>query len=245
MGKLSNKVALVTGGSSGIGLATAKLFKKEGAKLVITARTEESRDQVMSDYGDLFDIVVADVSRLSDLDKVYAHIKKQYGKLDVLFANAGVGQTAMTPDVTEEYFESIFKTNVMGVYFSVAKALPLFVPGSTVVLNASVLSSLGRPGQSVYSASKAAVRSFARSWTSEIPVDKVRFNVISPGLTNTPGLDKAGMTQEMKDGVATLIPIKRLSGPDEIASAVLFLVSSDSSYVAGVELFVDGGAGQI
>jgi NAD(P)-dependent dehydrogenase (short-subunit alcohol dehydrogenase family) len=245
MGKLSNKVALITGGNSGIGLATAQLFKEEGATVIITAQSEKTREKAILEFGDRFDVVQADVSKMSDLDKLFAHIKNQYGKLDVLFANAGIGPTAMTSEVTEEYFESLFNTNVMGVYFSVAKALPFFNPGSAVVLNASVLSSLGRPGQSVYSATKAAVRSFARSWTSEIPIEKVRFNVVSPGLTNTSGLDKAGLTEEMKDNIATMIPIKRLAKPEEIAKAVLFLVSSDSSYIAGVEMYVDGGAGQI
>lgn len=245
MSKLSNKVALVTGGDSGIGLATAKLFKKEGATVVITSRTAEGREKAKAEFGDMFDVVQADVGKLADLDALYSHIKNKHGHLDVLFANAGVGPTALTTDATEEYFDSIMETNVKGVYFTVAKALPLFRAGSSVVLTASVLSVLGRPGQSVYSASKAAIRSFARTWTSEIPLDQVRFNVISPGLTNTPGLAKAGMTDEMKGQVATLIPMKRLSTPDEIASAALFLASSDSSYIAGIELFVDGGAGQI
>lgn len=243
MGKLTNKVALVTGGNSGIGLATAKLFKEEGATVIVTARSADSLNKIQKEFG--FDVFRADVGELSDLDNLYAYIKKQHGKLDILFANAAIGEGSLTAEATEAHFDSVFKTNVKGVYFTVAKALPLFAQGSSVVLNASVMSKLGRPGQSVYSATKAAVRSFARTWTAEIPVESVRFNVISPGLTNTPGLDKVGLTQEVKDYMATTIPIKRLSKPEEIAKAVLFLASSDSSYVAGAELFADGGVGQV
>lgn len=245
MSKLSNKVALITGGNSGIGLATAKLYKDEGAKVIITARSNDTFAKAKQEYGSVFDVVQADVSKVEDLDKLYQHIKDKYGKLDVLFANAGVAQFSPTTETTPEFFDNQFNTNVRGLYFTVAKALPILSKGSTVVLTASVVGIKGFPGSSVYSATKAAVRSFARTWTAEIPVDQVRFNVLSPGPIETPIFDKMGMAQDHKEGMASSVPMKRFGRPEEMAKVALFLASDDSSFIAGAEIFADGGFGQI
>ena len=245
MGKLSNKVALITGGNSGIGLATAKLFREEGAKVIITARSQETFEKAQKELGEYFDVVQTDVSKLEDLDRLYAHIKNTYGKFDVLFANAGIAGPMPTTEVTSEFYDTQFNTNVKGLFFSVAKALPLLNKGSTVVLTSSVVSIKGFANNSVYSATKGAVRSFARTWTAEIPVDQVRFNVLSPGPIETPIQDKMGMTEETKKGLGAMVPIKRQGQAEEMATAALFLASSDSSYVVGADLFADGGFGQI
>ncbi|WP_408095629.1 SDR family oxidoreductase [Peredibacter sp. HCB2-198] len=245
MSKLSNKVALVTGGNSGIGLATAKLYKDEGAQVIITARSSETFEKAKKEYGNVFDVVQTDVSKMEDLDRLYAHIKSKYGKLDVIFANAGIALTAPTAEVTPEFFDNQFNTNVKGVYFTIAKALPILAKGSAVVLNASVVASKGFVGSSVYSATKAAVRNFARTWTAEIPVDQVRFNVLSPGPIETPIFGKMGMPDEHKAGMAAGLPIKRLGRPEEMARVALFLASDDSSYLAGAEIMADGGFGQV
>ncbi len=249
MGKLSNKVALITGGNSGIGLATAKLFKEQGATVVITARSKESFEKAQKELGSLFDIVQTDVSQLSELDRLYTHIKAKHGKLDVLFANAGIAGFRPTSDVDGGYFDDQFNTNVKGLYFTVAKALPLLNDGSSVILNASVVSGKGLPGSSVYSATKAAVRSFARTWTAEIPSSKARFNVLSPGPIETPIMGKMGMSAEQKDAftnqIATTIPARRLGKPEEMATVALFLASSDSSYLHGADILADGGLGQV
>ncbi len=245
MGKLSNKVALITGGNSGIGLATAKLFREEGAKVIITARSKDTFEKAQKELGSYFDVVQTDVSKLEDLDRLYAHIKNKYGKFDILFANAGIATWSPTTETTPELFDNHFNTNVKGLYFGVAKALPLLNKGATVVLTSSVVSIKGFANNSVYSATKAAVRSFARTWTAEIPVDQVRFNVLSPGPIETPIQDKMGMTSEMKEGLAAMMPIKRQGTSEEMAKAALFLASSDSSYVVGADLFADGGFGQI
>lgn len=245
MGKLANKVALVTGGNSGIGLATAKLFREEGAKVIVTARSKETFEKAQKELGSYFDVVQADVSKLDEIEKLYAHIKTKYGKFDILFANAGVAAFSSTVEASGEFFDNQFNTNVKGLYFTVAKALPHLNSGSSVVLNASVVSIKGFPGSSVYSATKAAVRSFARSWTAEIPVDQVRFNVVSPGPIETPIFDKMGMPKDQFQEMVAQLPIKRAGKPEELAKTVLFLASSDSSYVVGAELFADGGFGQI
>jgi NAD(P)-dependent dehydrogenase (short-subunit alcohol dehydrogenase family) len=246
--KLQNKIALVTGGNSGIGLATAKLFKEEGAQVIITASSAESFAKAKAEYGTPFDVVQANVTSLAELDVLYAHIKSKYGKLDVLFANAGIAKFSPTIETTSDFFDQQFNTNVKGLYFSVQKALPLLSKGSKVVLNASVVSIKGFAGSSVYSATKAAVRSFARTWTAEIPVEQIRFNVLSPGPIETPIFDKTMSPQErdaFTTQLATTLPIKRLGKPEEMAKAVLFLASDDSSYVAGLDLFADGGYGQV
>lgn len=245
MTKLANKVALVTGGNSGIGLATAKLYKEEGAKVIITARSQKTFDKAQQEFGAIFDVVQTDVSKPADLDRLYAHIKQKYGKLDVLFANAGVAHFSPTTEVDEAFFDNQFNTNVKGLYFTVAKALPILRKGSAVILNASVVGSKGFAGSSVYSATKAAVRNFARSWTAEIPPELVRFNVVSPGPIETPIFEKTGMDEQGKQGMAQMLPAKRMGAPEEIAKVALFLASDDSSFVMGAEIFADGGYGQV
>ena len=248
MKKLEGKTALVTGGNSGIGLATAKAYLEQGAKVIITARSPETFKKAKAEYGKHFDVVQTDVSNLADLDRLYAHIRTNYGGLDILFANAGIAKFLPTSEVTPELFDEQFHTNVRGLYFTVAKALPLLRKGSSVVLNASVIATKGSPGGSVYAATKAAVRSLARSWTAEIPVDQTRFNVISPGPIETPIFDRS-MTEEQKTGfissVTANVPAKRMGQADEIAAAVVFLSSNDSTYFAGANLVADGGYGQI
>ncbi len=249
MGKLSNKIALVTGGNSGIGLATARLFKKEGATVVITARSRTTFETATKELGAEFDIVQTDVSQLGDLDRLYTHIKAKYGKLDVLFANAGVALFAPTVESGPEFFDNQFNTNVRGLYYTVAKALPYLSKGSSVILNASVVSEKGIAGASVYSATKAAVRSFARSWTAEIPVSEARFNVLSPGPIETPIYNKMGMPKDQLDAfagnMASTVPMKRFGTADEMARVALFLASEDSSYICGANIMADGGFGQV
>lgn len=243
--KLRNKIALVTGGNSGMGLATAKLFKEEGATVVITARSPETFKTAKAEFGTLFDVVQADVSVPAQLDALYAHIKERHGGLDVVFANAGIAHFRPTAESDEAFFDAQFNTNVRGLYFTVQKALPLLRKGSTVVLNASVAAEKGIAGSSVYSATKAAVRSFARSWTAEIPIASVRFNVLSPGPIETPIFDKAGMSREQADGFKTMVPAGRFGRPEEMARTVLFLASEDSSFLAGANIAADGGLGQV
>lgn len=249
MSKLANKVALITGGNSGIGLATAKLYKEQGAKVIITARSHETFQKASNEYGSHFDVVQADVSKVAEIEGLYAHIKSKYGKIDILFANAGVAIFSPTSEVTPEFFDNQFDTNVKGLYFTVAKALPLLNKGSSVILNASVVANKGFAGASVYSATKAAVRNFARAWTAEIPVSDVRFNVISPGPIETPIYDKLGMDANGKDAftahMESVLPIKRFGRADEIAKVALFLASDDSSYIVGADIGVDGGFGQV
>lgn len=245
MSKLVNKVALVTGGNSGIGLATAKLYKEQGAQVIITARSKETFEKAKLELGTHFDVVQTDVSKDEDLERLYTHIKTKYGKLDVLFANAGVAHFAPTSEVTSDFFDNQFNTNVKGLFFTVAKALPLLSPGSSVVLNASVVASKGFPGASVYASTKAAVRSFARTWTAEIPVSDVRFNVLSPGPIETPIYDKLNMPEESRVALAGSLPIKRFGSAEEMAKVALFLASDDSSYICGAEIMADGGFGQV
>jgi NAD(P)-dependent dehydrogenase (short-subunit alcohol dehydrogenase family) len=249
MKKLEGKVAVITGGNSGIGLATAKLFKDQGAKVVITARSKETYDRTKAEYGREFDVVQTDVSRPEELDRLFAHVKSTYGGLDILFANAGIALFRPTVESDPDFFDAQFDTNVRGLYFSVAKALPLFRKGSSVILNASVVASKGFPGASVYAATKAAVRSLARTWTAEIPVGQVRFNVLSPGPIETPIYSKMGLSTEQAEAFAdstkTKVPAGRFGRADEMAGAALFLASEDSSYFAGAELVADGGLGQI
>jgi NAD(P)-dependent dehydrogenase (short-subunit alcohol dehydrogenase family) len=247
--KLENKVALITGGNSGIGLATAQLFKEQGAQVIITARSQETYEKAKRELGSQFDVVQTDVSKLAELDRLYAHIKAKYGKLDVLFANAGVSNFRPTPDVDADFFDWHFNTNVKGLYFTVAKALPLLNSGASVILTASVASIKGLPNQSVYAATKAAVRSFARTWTAEIPSEKARFNVLSPGPIETPIFGKMGLPREQWDGLVAFIksavPAHRFGSSREMANVALFLASSDSSYILGTDIFADGGFGQV
>ena len=244
-GKLNGKIALVTGGSSGIGLATAKQFIEEGAFVYITGRRQAELDSAAQSLGNQASAVRADASNLSDLDSLYEQIKQDKGRLDVLFVNAGGGSFAPIGQITEEQFDQTFNTNVKGLLFTVQKALPLIPDGGAIVLNASIVSVQGIPNFSVYSASKAAVRSFARGWTNDLRDRKIRVNVVSPGPIDTPGLSGLAENEEQKDALyaqlASAVPLSRVGKPEEIAKAAVFLASDDASYVAGIELFVDGG----
>ena len=247
--KLEGKIALITGGTTGIGLATGKRFVAEGANVIITGRRKEVLNAAVQEIGSAATGIQADSSKLADLDRLYAEIKQQHGRIDVLFANAGGGEFATIDQVTEEHFDKTYATNVKGVYFTVQKALPLIPKGGVIVLNASIVSVKGMPAFGVYSSTKAAVRSFARTWTNELRDRQIRVNVVSPGPIDTPGVD--GLVQneeqarEFKTGMASQVPLGRIGQPDEIAKVVVFLASDDSSFVAGVELFVDGGMIQV
>ena len=248
-GKLEGKIALVTGGSSGIGLATAKQFIAEGAFVYITGRRQAELDSAAAILGSHARAVRADASKLADLDALFKQIQQEKGRLDVLFVNAGGGSFAPIGEITEEQFDQTFNTNVKGVLFTVQKALPLIPRGGAIVLNASIVSVQGSPNFSVYSASKAAVRSFARGWTSDLKSRGIRVNVVSPGPIDTPGLSGLAQNEEQKKALysqlAADVPLGRLGKPEEIAKAALFLASDDASYIAGVELFVDGGTVQV
>jgi NAD(P)-dependent dehydrogenase (short-subunit alcohol dehydrogenase family) len=248
--KLAGKIAVITGGSSGIGLATAKRFVNEGAYVFITGRRKSELDAAVNQIGRNVTGVQSDVSKPADLDKLYTAVKEQKGKLDIVFANAGIGEFAPLDQITEDHFDKQFNVNVKGLLFTVQKALPLLQPGGSIVLNASIVSTTGSPALSVYSATKAAVRSFARTWSVDLKERKIRVNAISPGIVPTPGYNTSlGMTQEQVDQFVQSsignIPLGRPGTTDEIAKAVSFLASDDSSYVTGIELFVDGGLAQI
>jgi len=249
MAKLDGKIALVTGGSSGIGFATAKRFVDEGAYVYITGRREQELSVAVKAIGRNIGGVRADVARLSDLDRLFDQIKREKGRLDVLFANAGIAKYAPLGNITEELFDSIFGINVKGMLFTVQKALPLLPDGASIILNASIVGSKGLPANSVYSATKAAVRSFARTWTTDLKERRIRVNAVSPGSTDTPGLSEllasSRVGEERRKLLSTMVPMGRLGTPDEIAKAVVFLASDDSSYVTGGELFVDGGLAQV
>ena len=248
--KLAGKIAVITGGSSGIGLATAKRFVNEGAHVFITGRRQSELDAAVSEIGHNVTGVQGDVSKLADIDKLYAAVKQQKGKLDIVFANAGTGAFAPLEQISEEHFDKQFNVNVKGLLFTVQKALPLLQPGGSIVLNASIVATKGSQTLSVYSATKAAVRSFARTWSVDLKDRKIRVNAISPGIIPTPGYNTSlGMTQEQVDQFVQSsipnIPLSRPGTTDEIAKAVSFLASDDSSYVTGIELSVDGGLAQI
>ena len=245
MKRLEGKVAVITGGSTGIGLATAKRFVDEGANVFITGRRQSELDVAVKQIGkNNVTGVQGDVSNLEDLDRLYNTVKDQKGRLDILFANAGIGEFAPLGEISEEHFDKIFGINVKGLLFSVQKAIPLFQDGGSIILTASVGGSKGNPASSVYSASKAAVRSFARTWTVDLKHRKIRVNAISPGPIDTPIFTGEEKVEELKRLINT-VPMGRKGSPDEIAKAALFLASDDSSYVTGIELFVDGGRAQI
>jgi len=245
MKRLEGKVAVITGGSTGIGLATAKRFVDEGANVFITGRRQSELDVAVKQIGkNNVTGVQGDVSNLEDLDRLYNTVKDQKGRLDILFANAGIGEFAPLGEISGEHFDKIFGINVKGLLFSVQKALPLFQDGGSIILTASVGGSKGNPASSVYSASKAAVRSFARTWTVDLKHRKIRVNAISPGPIDTPIFTGEEKVEELKRLINT-VPMGRKGSPDEIAKAALFLASDDSSYVTGIELFVDGGRAQI
>jgi NAD(P)-dependent dehydrogenase (short-subunit alcohol dehydrogenase family) len=249
MGKLDGKIALITGGNSGIGLATAKQFVLEGAYVFITGRREQELAAAEKEIGTNVMGVRGDVSNPSDLDHLFTQIKQEKGKLDIVFANAGAAKYAALGQITEELFDSIFNTNVKGVLFTVQKALPLMPVGASVILNASIVGSKGLAANSVYSATKAAVRSFARTWTTDLKDRRIRVNAISPGAIETPGLNdllaSSEVGQQRLKMMSNAVPLGRLGSPSEIAKAVVFLASDDSSYITGVELFVDGGFAQV
>ena len=248
--KLEGKIALITGGSSGLGLSTAKRFVAEGAHVFITGRRQPELDNAVKEIGGSVTSVRGDVSNLSDLDQLFATIKEQKGRLDILFANAGGGAFAPLGEVTEAQFDKYFGINVKGTLFTVQKALPLIPAGGVIVINGSMVSVKGVPGFGVYAATKAALRSFARTWSVDLKDRNIRVNVVSPGTVVTPAYkSELGLTDEQIEGfaaqAAATTPLGRTGTPDEIAKAVLFLASDDSSYVNGIELFVDGGAAQI
>jgi NAD(P)-dependent dehydrogenase (short-subunit alcohol dehydrogenase family) len=249
MGKLDGKIALVTGGSSGIGLAAAKQFVHEGAYVFITGRRDPELASAVKEIGHHITSVRGDVANPADLDRLFAQIQREKGRLDVLFANAGVARYAPLGKITEELYDSIFGINVKGLLFTVQKALTLMPDGASIILNASIVGSKGFPANSVYSATKAAVRSFARTWTTELKDRRIRVNAVSPGPIDTPGLNEllssSEAGQQRAKMIAATVPLGRLGRPDEIAKAVAFLASDDSSYVTGIELFVDGGVAQV
>ena len=241
--RLEGKVALVTGGSAGIGLGTAKRFAREGAKVFITGRRQAELDKALAEIGGAATAIRADASNLQDIDRVYTTLKKAAAHIDVLFVNAGFYEFGRFGEITEEHFDRTFNTNVKGLLFAVQKALPLLGRGSSVILNGSIASKKGIEAFSVYDATKAAVRSFARGWILDLKGKGIRFNVLSPGHTDTPGLSGL-VNDEQKQGMAAAIPLGRLGTADDIAGAAVFLASTDSAYVNGVELFVDGGVAQ-
>jgi NAD(P)-dependent dehydrogenase (short-subunit alcohol dehydrogenase family) len=249
-GKLEGKIALVTGGTSGIGLATAKRFVNEGAYVFITGRREAELASATREIGKNVTGVQGDVSKLEDLNTLFAKIKELKGTLDVVFANAGAARFAALGTVTEDLFDSMFDTNVKGLLFTVQKALPLMPNGAAIVLNASIGGYKGRPANGVYSATKAAVRSFARTWTNDLKDRHIRVNAVSPGVTDTPGFNdllsssKADVEAQRQRAIGS-VPLGRLGVPDDVAKAVVFLACSDSSYIAGIELPVDGGFAQV
>ena len=249
MSKLEGKIALITGGTSGIGLATAKAFVKEGAYVFITGRREAELAATVKEIGKNITSIQGDVSNLGDLDRLFAQIKKEKGRLDILFANAGVAKLAAFGTITEEFFDWTFDINVKGLFFTVQKALPLLPDGASVILNSSIVASKGFAINSVYSATKAAIRSFARTWTTDLKARRIRVNAVSPGSIDTPGLSgllgSSDAGQERLKNVSANVPLGRLGKPDEIAKAVVFLASDDASYVTGIELFVDGGVAQV
>ncbi|HEX8590003.1 SDR family NAD(P)-dependent oxidoreductase [Pseudomonas sp.] len=246
--KLAGKIALITGATSGIGLASAKAFAAQGASVFITGRRQAELDAAVAAIGSAATGIQGDIAKAEDLDRIYAQIKSQAGHLDILFANAGGGDMMPLDAITEEHFDRIFGINVRGTLFTVQKALPLLKDGSSIILTGSTTSVQGTANFSVYSASKAAVRNFARSWLLDLQPRNIRVNVISPGPVRTAGLGDlvpAEQTQGLLDHLASLVPIKRLGEPEEIAKVAVFLGSDDSTFINGIELFVDGGIAQI
>lgn len=243
--KLKDKVALITGGSTGIGLATAKVFVEEGAYVYIVGRRRAELDAATEAIGSNVAAIQADVAKLADLDRLYKQVAAEKGRLDIVFANAGGGPLAPLGSITEEHYDSVFNVNVKGLVFTVQKALPLIPDGGAILLTGSIVDIKGFPSFSIYSASKAAVRNLARSWTSDLKDRGIRVNVVSPGPIDTPLLNEAFSNPADMKGLASTIVMGRLGRPEEIAKAALFLASSDASFVTGAELFVDGGAAQV
>jgi len=247
--KLHNKISMITGGTSGIGLATAKRYAEEGATVVITGRNQEALDKAVQEIGTNAYGIQGDVSKLDDLDRLYGEVKTKHGYIDILFANAGIAEVASLEGTSEELYDRHFDINVKGLFFTVQKALPLLKDGSSIILNASIVATKGFENFSVYSASKAAVRSFARSWATDLAARKIRVNAISPGPIETPIYGIMGLPQEqveqMGAAMAAQVPLARFGQAHEIAEAALFLASNDSSYINGIDLAVDGGIAQV
>ena len=249
MRQLDKKVAVITGGSSGIGLATARRFIADGAQVIITGRNQEALDAAVAELGDRATGIRGDVANLEDLDYVFAEIRKRFGRVDVLFANAGIAPFAPFEAVTEEHFDGLFDVNVRGLFFTVQKALPLFSERASVILNASVVAQSGLANTSIYSATKAAVRSLGRTLAAELSPRGIRVNVVSPGLIATPFWSKVGLSQDEIDAfgeqVVQQTPLRRPGKPEEIAATVAFLASDDASYFTGADLVADGGLVQV
>ena len=249
MSRLEGKVAVVTGGNSGIGLATAKRLHEEGAKVVISGRTKKTLDEAVKTIGNGVLAIQADVSHLDELDKLYGEVSKKLGKIDVLFVNAGVAKFAPLADTSEGTYDEQFGTNVKGAYFTIQKALPLLNDGASIILNTSVAGSKGNIATSAYSATKAALRSLARTAAAELVGRGIRVNAVAPGPIVTPIFEKTGLPKEAIDEwskeILERVPMKRFGQPEEVAATVAFLASEDASYITGVEINVDGGAGQI
>jgi NAD(P)-dependent dehydrogenase (short-subunit alcohol dehydrogenase family) len=241
--KLEGKIAVITGGTEGIGLATAKLFVKEGAYVFITGRRQQQLDEAVKAIGSNVSGVQGDVAKMADLDRLYETVAKVKGRIDIVFANAGIGEFVPFAAVTEEHFDKIFNVNVRGTLFTVQKALPLLNDGGSIILNGSVASVKGTAAFGVYAASKAAVRSFVRTWTTDLKDRRIRSNVVSPGPINTPLASQ--QPADIFARIVSTVPMGRMGEPDEVAKAALFLASDDSSFVTGIELFVDGGRAQV
>jgi NAD(P)-dependent dehydrogenase (short-subunit alcohol dehydrogenase family) len=248
-GRIARRIALVTGANSGIGLATAKRFVAEGAYVYITGRRDAELARAAAAIEKNVTAVPGDVSKTADLDRLFAQIQRGHGRLDIVFANAGVAKLAPLGTITEEFYDSIFDVNVKGLLFTAQKALPLMPEGGSIILNASMVASKGLLANSVYSATKAAVRSFARTWTTDLKSRRIRVNAVSPGSIDTPGLNdllaSSEVGEQRRKAIASAVPLGRFGTPDEIATAVVFLASDDASYVTGTELFVDGGFAQV
>jgi len=249
MKRLEGKVAVVTGGNSGIGLASAKRLKEEGARVAIAGRSQKTLDEAAKTLGKDVLAIQADVSKLEDIDKMYSAVEKKFGKIDVLFVNAGVAKFAPFSDTSETTYDENFSTNVKGAYFTIQKALPLLNDGASIILNTSVAGIKGAEGTSAYSATKAALRSLARTAAAELIGHGIRVNAVAPGPIETPIFGRTGLPKEAMDeftkNIGARVPMKRLGQPEEVAGTVAFLASSDSSYITGEEIHVDGGMGQI
>ena len=249
MKRLEGKVAVVTGGNSGIGLATAKRFQEEGARVAIAGRSKKTLDEAVKTIGNGVVAVQADVAKLADVDKLYAEVSKKLGKIDVLFVNAGVAKFAPFAETSESLYDEQFDINAKGAYFTIQKAIPYLNDGASIILNTSVVDDLGSPNTSAYAATKAALRSFARTAAAELVGRGIRVNTVAPGPIVTPIFGRTGLPQEAIDdfakGVLTKVPMKRFGQPEEVAGAVAFLASQDASYITGVEINVDGGMGQV